>query len=142
MKKLFCSIAFISLFSSFFSLTSCRKEETQTSLQNKIVGKWTMDDAIANQTDYGVTQKDTTRFTANDYFNFNANGTVSIMASGVSYNGNWKLTGDTLMFTNTNYVDFTGGFVVITLTQSDMKLSHAQNTPPDHYLDAELDFKR
>jgi len=142
MKKLFCSIAVISLFSSFLTLTGCRKEEAQTSLQNKIVGKWTFDAAIADQTDYGVTLKDTTLFTADDYFDFNANGTLSIMAAGVSYKGNWKVTGDTLVFTNTNYVDFPGGFVVLTLTQSDLELSHTQNTPPDHYLDAKLNFKR
>jgi hypothetical protein len=141
MKKLFCPIAIISLFAAFLTL-SCRREDVQPPLQNRIIGKWTMDAAIADHTDYGVIQNDTTRFTTNDYFDFKADGTVSIMASSVSYDGNWIITGNTLVFTNTGYVDFPGGFSVLTLSSSELKLNHAQNNPPDHYLDAKMNFKR
>ena len=142
MKKLFCPIAAILMFVTFLVLTSCKKDQAQPSLENQIVGKWTMDAAIADETDYGVSQEDTTRFTANDYFDFKADGTLSIMATGIPYQGNWKVTGDTLVFTNTNYVDFAGGFVVLNVNQSVLQLDHSENTPPDHYLDAKLNFKR
>lgn len=142
MKKLFCPIAAISMFVTCLVLTSCKKDQAQPSMENQIVGKWTIDAAIADLTDYGVSQEDTTVFTANDYFDFKADGTLSIMATGVAYQGNWKITGDTLVFTNTNYIDFPGGFVVLSLDQSDLKLSHTQNTPPDHYLDEKLNLKR
>jgi len=142
MKKLRLHFAIISLFAAFLTLTSCHREQIEPPLENQILGKWTMDAAIADHTDYGVNQKDTTMFTTDDYFDFKADGTVTIVASGVSYEGNWKITGDNLVFTNTGYVDFTGGFSVLTLTGSDLKLNHSQNAPPDHYLEAKLNFKR
>ena len=142
MKKLIYPFAAIAIVASFFTFTSCHKEQTEAPLSTRIVGKWNMDAAIADHTDYGVKQSDTTRFTTSDYFDFKADGTVSIMASEIAYQGNWAITGNTIVFTNTQYVDFPGGFSVLTLTGSDLKLNHAQNDPPDHYLDAKLNFKR
>ncbi len=142
MKKFRYPIAMLSLFVAFLTLTSCNKDEVEPAPENLIVGKWTMHAAIADHIDYGVSYQDTTLFTTDDYFDFKADGTVSILATGVSYAGNWNITNDILTFTNTGYVDFTGGFSVLTLTQSDLKLNHTQNNPPDPYLDAKLNFKR
>ncbi len=142
MKKLLYPIAISSLFAVFLTLTSCQREELEPPIENKLVGKWTFETAIANHTTYGVNQKDTNWFSADDYFDFKADGTISIMALGVSYDGTWKITGEKLFFSNTGYVDYTSGFELPILTQSDLQLYHTQNAPPDHYFEGKLNFKR
>lgn len=141
MKTLRYSVAIIAAFTGLLAFTSCHKQ-ADAPMQNQIIGKWMMDAAIADHTDYGVNESDTTLFTNSDYFDFKTDGTVSIMATNVAYTGNWKITGDTLVFTNTGYVDFPGGFTVLSLTGSALKINHAQSNPPDHYLNAKLNFKR
>lgn len=142
MKKLRYPIAMLSLFAAFLAVTGCQKEKIDPSLEDQIIGKWTMHAAIADHTDYGINYQDTTWFSNDDYFDFKADGTVSIMARGVSYQGDWKMKADSVSFNNTGYVDFPGGFRVLSLTASDLKLSHIQNNPPNHFLDAKLNFKR
>ncbi|MEI9913209.1 MAG: lipocalin family protein [Bacteroidota bacterium] len=142
MKKLLYPFAIISLFAAFLTLTSCEREELEPTTENKLVGKWTFEAAIANSTTYGVNRSDTNWFSADDYFDFKADGTVSIMALGVSYDGTWKITGEKLFFTNTGYVDYTSGFELPILTQSDLQLYHTQDAPPDHYFEGKLNFKR
>ncbi len=143
MKKLLYPVAISSLFAVFLTLTSCEREELDPPpVEDLLVGKWTFEAAIGNYTNYGVNRKDTTWFTNDDYFDFKADGTISIMASGVSYNGTWKITGERLFFTNTHYVDYTTGFELSILTQSDLQLHHTQDAPPDHYFEGKLNFKR
>lgn len=142
MKKLLYPIAIMLLFAVPFTFTSCEPENIDPPIKQQLVGKWTFEAAISNSIDYGVSSKDTTWFTVDDYFDFKADGTVDIMTSGVAHNGNWTVTGDRLFFSNTGYVDFNGGFELPLLTQSDLKLFQTQDTPPDHYFEGTLVFKR
>ncbi len=79
-------------------------------LQSQVVGQWTMTTAIYNSTQYGVTNVDTIPFTSADYCDFKADSTLSIMASGVAYNGNWVIDSSKLYITGTNYLDNPSGY--------------------------------
>jgi hypothetical protein len=95
-----------------FAVAACQRTVTtpSASLQSQLIGKWTMVSAIVNTTSYGVTSKDTTAYTSADYFDFKADSTLSIMATGVAYNGRWEIDSSRLYITGTNYMDFAGGF--------------------------------
>lgn len=140
MKKILTPAVISVFFAAFFTLTSCKKE-VDPPMEELILGKWTMNAAIGNYTDYGVYRTDTTWFTTNDYFDFKADGTVSIVENEVSHNGNWKIVNNKLIFTNTGYMDFNGGFDLPILTQSDLQLYYIHEIT-DHHLEAKLNLKR
>ena len=130
-----CTVAMTSV------LTACTRLSQQPSQSQQILGKWTMQTAIGNYTTLGTNHKDTTAFTPADYFDFKADGTVSIMESAHAYNGNWKITNNKLLFTNTNYVDFDGGFDITTLTSTRLKIHYFQ-TDSTSTLDQTLNFSK
>jgi hypothetical protein len=115
-----------------FALTSCQPAQpvaptpTPQTLSQKIIGKWTMKEAILNSTVQGDNRKDTTRFTAADYFEFKTNGTLTIVETGKTYNGNWAITNDKLFITNTNYIDYSRGFDLPILTASNLQLYYTE----------------
>jgi hypothetical protein len=112
------------------TLTSCTRQ-TQQQMQTQsqlIVGKWTLKTALGNYTTQGDNHKDTTQFTTADYFEFKADGTLAIMETGKAYNGNWKITNNTLFITNTQYLDYTNGLDISSLTATDLKLHYVEVT--------------
>ena len=108
----------------FLAIVSCQRSVTTPtpSLQSKIIGKWTMVSAIVNTTSYGVIYKDTTNFTSADYFDFKADSTLAIMATGVAYNGRWEIDSARLYITGTNYMDLAGGFDLPVLDQHNLQI--------------------
>jgi hypothetical protein len=78
--------------------------------------------AIVNTTSYGVSYNDTIHFTSADYFDFKADSTLSIMATGVAYNGRWEIDSSRLYITGTNYMDFAGGFDMPVLDQHNLQI--------------------
>jgi hypothetical protein len=142
--KTLSSTATALLFSmvSLYTLVSCtRSNLAPPSLSTKILGKWIVKNACGSYTDYGVNRKDTTWFTVNDYFDFKADSTLLIMMDGESHNGKWQITDSRLYITQTNYMDFAGGFGLPILTNSDLQLwdtASSENT----YLDQRLNLYR
>jgi hypothetical protein len=114
------------------AFTSCQPAQpiaptpTPQTLAQKIVGKWTMKEAILNSTVQGDNRKDTTRFTTADYFEFKADGTIAIMETGKPYNGNWTITNNKLFITNTNYIDYSRGFDLPILTANNLQLYYTE----------------
>jgi hypothetical protein len=92
------------------------------SLQSKLIGKWTMVSGIVNTTASGISYPDTTYFTSADYYDFKADSTLSIMATGVAYNGRWEIDSARLYITGTNYMDFAGGFDLPVLDQHNLQI--------------------
>ncbi|HEY4337455.1 MAG TPA: hypothetical protein VGM89_16200 [Puia sp.] len=129
----------------FVAIVACRRTVTPPTppapptLQSKIVGKWTMVAAIANSTNYGVNYTDTTAYTSADYFEFKADSTLSIMAKGVAYNGNWRIDSSKLFITGTNYIDYVRGFQLPILDQHNLQLYYTE-TQPDTYLEEKLNL--
>ncbi len=122
MKKFLCKITIL----VFLTLGGCSKTNTPPPTppipSELILGKWYMKAAIGNYTDYGVNQKDTTWFTPADYFIFNADSSINIMADGVAYNGKWLIQNNKqLMITGTHYMDF-GPFDLPILTATDLQI--------------------
>lgn len=109
-------------------VTACKKAPQTT--EEKLTGKWTMMTAIGNYTIQGTSHKDTTTFTANDYFDFKADGSVTIVESNKTYNGNWNITNNKLYFSNTNYIDYTSGFDISVLTRTDLQLFYTEYNYP------------
>ncbi|GAA4092405.1 lipocalin family protein [Mucilaginibacter panaciglaebae] len=141
MKKTLLTLLVAYTITTAAMFTSCTKLSEQPSQSQQILGKWTMQTAIDNYTTLGTNQKDTTAFTSADYFDFKADGTVSIMESTKAYNGKWKITNNKLVFTNTNYVDFDGGFNITTLTSTRLKIHYFQ-TDSTSTLDQILNFSK
>jgi len=98
-------------------------------LQSKIVGQWTIIAAIYNSTQYGVTVLDTIPFTSADYCDFKADSTLSIMANGVAYNGNWQIDSSKLFISGTNYLDNPSGYTLPILDQHNLQLYYTSSAP-------------
>jgi hypothetical protein len=115
----------------FLAIVSCQRSVTvpTPSLQSKIVGKWTMVSAIVNNTAYGATYSDTTAYTSADYYDFKADSTLSIFATGVTYNGRWEIDDARLYITGTNYMDFAGGFGLPVLDQHNLLIRDSVTAP-------------
>jgi hypothetical protein len=129
-KTLSISIA-VCITLCIFAFTSCRQSQPvpptpQTSSQ-KIIGKWIIKEAIGSYTINGVNNKDTTRYTAADYFDFKADGTLAIMETGKPYSGNWNITNDKLFITNTHYMDYAAGFDLPILTTNNLQLYYTES---------------
>lgn len=110
-----CTVAIIGLFSG------CQQENSPT-----INGKWIIKEAIANSTANGVNWKDTTRYTSSDYFEFNTDGTLTIVETAKTYHGKWRLSNNKLFITETNYIDFPSGFDLPILTNTDLQLYYTE----------------
>jgi hypothetical protein len=124
MKKILLSLSIVLSVVLTYTLTGCTNLPTVTptlTTEQKLVGKWTVKDAIGDYTVHGNNHKDTTRFTAADYFDFRADGTITIFMEGVAYNGNWKVTNNKLKFTNTNYMEY-ASFDLPILTAHDLQI--------------------
>ncbi len=129
-----CALLFL------LAVVSCQRSVTTPapSLQSKLIGKWTMVSGIVTTTSYGVTYKDTVNFTSADYYDFKADSTLSIMATGVAYNGRWQIDSSRLYITGTNYMDFAGGFDLPVLDQHNLQIhdtyTATSNTTSDQNL--------
>jgi len=112
-------------------VVGCHKTATTPppTLQSKIVGKWTMTTAIYNSTQFGVTNQDTIPFTPADYCDFKADSTLSIMAEGVAYNGNWWIDSSKLFIAGTNYLDNPSGYALPILDQHTLQLDYTTSAP-------------
>jgi hypothetical protein len=123
-----CALLFL------LAVVACHKSVTTPppppapTLQSKIVGQWTMTAAIYNSTQYGVTDLDTIPFTSADYCNFKADSTLSIMAEGVAYNGNWWIDSSKLFISKTNYLDNPSGYTLPILDQHNLQLDYTNST--------------
>src|SRR6201986_833105 len=106
--------------------TSCTRQNLPTPTQTpaqKILGKWTMQRAVGHYIDQGGDQRDTTWFTSADYFKFNADSTVNIMANSVPHDGKWYIQKNKLFFTGTSYMDwYPSGFELPTLTDHKLQI--------------------
>ena len=98
------------------------------SIESRFIGKWTMQSAISVTTTNGTTTPQTTNFTANDYFEFKTGGVVTIVQSGVTRTGTWKIENDRVFFTGTNYMENTPGWAVLTLTANTLQFYNKEVT--------------
>lgn len=110
-------------------------------LQSQVIGKWTMVAGIGDYTMYGVDYKDTVYFTSADYFEFKADSTLSILASGTAYNGKWQIDNNRLFITETNYMDFARGFDLPVLDEHHLQI-HNSDTSSVTITDQRLNFIR
>lgn len=119
------------LFASLCLLAmACKKSANAPapSLQSKLVGKWTMVSAMGDYTMYGVSYKDTTYFTSADYYDFKTDSTLSIMSSGVAYNGKWQIDNNRLYITETNFMDDSGGYDLPVLDEHNLQIHNTDST--------------
>jgi hypothetical protein len=125
------------------AIVACQRSVTTPAptLQSKIVGKWTLTAAIYNSTQYGVTELDTIPFTSADYCDFKADSTLSIIAKGVTYNGNWRIDSSKLFITGTNYLDNPSGYALPILDQHNLQLYYTSSVP-DVYLEEKLNLTK
>ncbi len=122
------------------SFVSCQKNSTVSASQSsQIQGKWIVKEGIGNYTNYGVSYKDTTRFTSADYLDFHADSTLTIFIEGGTYNGKWQITNGKLFITETNYMDYKNGFDLPILTNTDLQLYYTESRP-DIYLEQKLNL--
>jgi hypothetical protein len=131
----------------FFVVTGCNRSNVVPTvpLSVQILGKWTMQNAITSTLIYGTTTGDTTGFTTDDYFDFKADSTVSILQGNVSHDGKWKISGTTLTFTGTGYVDQIPGYDVSSLTSHALSLYYTETDTMQNgnaVLKAWLNFNR
>ena len=135
------AISCASLF--LLAVVACQRTVTTPppTLQSKIVGQWTMTAAIYNSTQYGVTDQDTIPFTSADYCDFKADSTLSIMANGVAYNGNWQIDSSKLFITGTNYLDNPSGYTLPILDQHNLQLYYTSSAP-NVYLEEKLNLTK
>jgi hypothetical protein len=135
MKKSLSPMTFVCVLLCFLAVAGCHKTETASapppppSIQSQVIGKWTMITAIYNSTQYGVTDVDTIPFTSADYCDFKADSTLSIMAKGVAYNGNWRIDSSKLFITGTNYLDNPSGYELPILDPHNLQLYYLSSIP-------------
>jgi hypothetical protein len=143
MKKSLSPMTFASVLLCLLAIVACQRSVTAPppSLQSKIIGKWTLTAAIYNSTQYGVTELDTIPFTSADYCDFKADSTLSIMAKGVAYNGNWRVDSSKLFITGTNYLDNPSGYALPILDQHNLQLYYTSSIP-DVYLEEKLNLTK
>ena len=116
MKKLLFIAIILFATVEIITLTGCTSPPVAPSAESRFIGKWIMQSAISVSTINGTTTPQTTNFTANDYFEFKGGGVVTLVQSGVTRTGNWKIENDRVFFTGTNSMDNTPGWAVLTLT--------------------------
>ena len=125
--------------------TSCTRQNlpapAQTASQ-KILGKWTMQTAIAHSIALGIEQRDTNTFTSADYFKFNADSTLDIMAKNVAHNGKWHIQNNKLFISGTDYMDwYPSGFDLPVLTDHKLQI-YDLDTSYNDYLQETLTLVR
>jgi hypothetical protein len=131
MKKSLSPMGFSCASLFLLAVVACQRTVTTPTptLQSKIVGQWTITSAIYNSTQYGVTNLDTIPFTSADYCDFKADSTLSIMATGVAYNGYWQIDSSKLFITGTNYLDNPSGYTLPILDQHNLQLYYTSSAP-------------
>jgi hypothetical protein len=110
------------------TLTGCTSPPVTPSAESRFIGKWIMQSAVSTTTTNGSTIPQTTNFTANDYFEFKTGGVVTIVESGVTHTGTWKIANDRVFFTGTNYMENTPGWAVLTLTANVLQFYNKEVT--------------
>jgi hypothetical protein len=138
MKKTLLNLMAICAVIFAVTLASCKKDKSQ-SQADKIVGKWYLKTAIGDYTTQGQNHKDTTTFTSADYYDFKADGSVMLVTDGDSENASWKVSNSKLIFTNTDQLNYTGGFDITILTSTTLQL-HYHQTDANSTLDQTLNL--
>ena len=128
MKKLLFIAILLFTTSQVLTLTGCTSPPVAPSAESRFIGKWTMQSAISVTTTNGTTTPQTTNFTANDYFEFKTGGVVTIVQSGVTRTGTWKIENDRVFFTGTNYMENTPGWAVLILTANTLQFYNKEVT--------------
>ena len=130
MKKTILAAVMICFIAAIFIGCTRNNMVTPTQTPSQIIlGKWTMQSAIGHYIDQGGETRDTTLFTSADYFKFNADSTLNIMASNVAYNGKWYIQNNKLFITGTAYMDwYPSGFMLPTLTAHKLQLYDTTTT--------------
>lgn len=145
MKKIVYTLLCLCTLAGTSALTSCNKTIPPLTPAQQIVGKWTIETAIGNHVMHDMhggpdtPSSDTTFFTAADFMQFNADGTLFIhdtVNEGTdSLTGKWKITNDKLYMTESGYLDDPSGFDISTLTNHKLQLSWTQS---GSYISTEL----
>ncbi len=128
MKKLLFIALLLFAIVEMITVTGCTSPPVVPSAESRLIGKWTMLSAVSVTTINGTTTPQTTNFTANDYFEFKTGGIVTIVQSGVTHTGTWKIENDRVFFTGTNYMENTPGWAVLTLTANNLQFYNKEVT--------------
>ena len=109
------------------ALSGCQSNTLPTTLQIKIIGKWTMKTSTTS-TSGTITGNTAGTYTANDYYDFKADGTINIMDTGVAHNGTWTINSNSKLIisgTGANYLDsFAAGFDLPVLTTNNLQMTN------------------
>jgi hypothetical protein len=129
MKKLLLLMMVCTIISSV-TLTGCSNPVPTPTIESRIVGKWIMKSAIGTYSQNGGAPYTlSTTFTASDFFNFKADGTISISETGKTYNGKWKVDANRVYISETNYLDYAAGLDIKVLTANDFQLYYNEIKP-------------
>ncbi len=124
MKK-FIPFLITALVALSLAISGCRTNNNPVTNQVKIIGKWTMISSTTSTTGT-ITSNTSGNYTANDYHEFKADGTIKIMDNGNTYNGTWTINSNNKLIisgTGPNYYDsFTAGFDLPVLTTNNLKM--------------------
>jgi len=124
MKKInFPNLCIFVLTTALISI-SCNKN-IDVPLSQELIGKWTMESAVGTYTIMGISQQDTTWFTSNDFVEFKNDGTLAIEKTDKKFDGKWKMESNKLVITETDYIDYPGGFDISRFTGTNLQLYFA-----------------
>ena len=114
------------------TVTGCRRTIPTPNYQTMIVGKWTMKTALGHFVTSSGTRDETTNFKATDYFDFKADGTITIFENGITYNGKWRLdSSNKVIFSETRYLDTVTGFEIRILNATTLQLFKTETAGSD-----------
>lgn len=112
------------------AFSGCESTVIPETPQTKLVGKWEMKTSTVASTINGVTTNTAGTFTANDYYEFKADGTIKIMDTGTAYTGTWTVNNSNKLIINGtgNYLNsFASGFDLPILNANNLQLSYVSN---------------
>jgi hypothetical protein len=140
MYKKISTFSFFGLATAAFIFSSCTKKSDKTQ-EEQLVGKWTMDAAIGAYGYEGEINRDTTYFTEGEFIQFNTDGTLHAEQGEEVIDGHWEITNNKLVITDTEYMDYPGGFTISELSASKLELYYAQ-TQGQTSLEQKLKLKK
>lgn len=126
MKKTFLSLTVLASFAALVAFTGCKKDAAPLNLQQQITGKWTLQSAVGYYVVMGNARRDTTYYSPADYFQFNADGSLTIHEGTNDVSGKWKIENDKLMISETNYMDYPNGFALSVITNNNLQLYYTE----------------
>ena len=140
MQKLLFGFFLIGSLAVMSTFTSCKKESSGGSNEEKIVGKWTVDAAYFHYHLFGTSEKDTITESSDSYLQFNADGTTTGYSEGQASVGTWKINSNKLIVVE-NGDDDSLAYDIKKLTANELHL-YNKETEGENFIEVTLHLKK